>query len=113
MDNPIFDLEQEIMDCWRVTEDVDMTTRHFVDSPKWEGMDPKLCDALMNKYFGIKELYELKFDKLWNTFEKVCKEYHERGQRLNIDWTDDLDISFADDCLPNIDVSIGDEYERD
>lgn len=76
MNDPIFDLEQEILECWGVTKDIDLVTKHFVDSPEWEGMDGKLCDELMNKYFGIKELYELKFDRLWNTFEKVCKEYH-------------------------------------
>lgn len=72
----IFDLEQEILQCWRVTDDIDLTTSWFVEDPKWEGMDPALTDALMNKYFGIKELYELRFDKLFKTFEEVCTEYH-------------------------------------
>jgi hypothetical protein len=39
-------------------------------------MDPALTDALMNKFFGIKELYELRFDKLFKTFEEACGEYH-------------------------------------
>ena len=30
----------------------------------------------MNKYFAIKELYEIKFENMWDTFEDVCKEYH-------------------------------------
>ena len=33
-------------------------------------------DDVMNKYFAIKELYELKFNQMWATFETVCKEYH-------------------------------------
>ena len=73
----IFDLEQELMDCWKVTDDVKMVTKHFVDDP---GMSPELADALMNKYFAVQELYELKFDKLWNTFEAVAYEYHKRGE---------------------------------
>jgi len=73
----IFDLEQQILDCWKVTDDIDLVTKHFVDSPEWEGIDPKVCDALMNKYFAIKELYELKFNEMWESFETVCKEYHE------------------------------------
>ena len=76
MNDPIFDLEQEILECWRVTNDIKTVTNWFVDSPDWEGMDPKVADALMNKYFAIQELYELKFDRLWYVFEKVCKEYH-------------------------------------
>ena len=77
-EDPIFSLEQQIMQCWQVVDDVDTVTKWFVDSPEWEGMDPKLCDALMNKYFAIKELYDLKFDEMWHTFENVCKEYHKR-----------------------------------
>jgi len=76
MSNKIFDLEQEIIQCWNVLDDIDLITTWFVEDPKWEGMDPALTDALMNKYFGIKELYQLKFDKMWNTFEEVCGEHH-------------------------------------
>lgn len=72
----IFDLEQSIMSCWQVIDDIEMTTAWFVDDPKWEGMDAELSDALMNKFFGIKEIYELKFNKLWNEFEEVSKDYH-------------------------------------
>ena len=82
--NAIFDLEQQIQQCWNVTNDIDLVTQHFVDSPDWEGMDPKLCDALMNKYFAIKELYELKFDEMWHTFEKVTKEYHEYHRKSKL-----------------------------
>jgi len=72
----IFDLEQEIFECWRVTNDIDLVTSWFVEDPKWEGMDPALTDALMNKYFALKELYELRFEKLWSSFEEVCGDYH-------------------------------------
>ena len=63
-----FDLEQEIMDCWKVTDEINMVTKHFIDSPQWEGMSAELADALMNKYFAIAELYELKFTNLFETF---------------------------------------------
>jgi len=63
-----FDLEQEIMDCWKVTEDISMVTKHFIDSPQWKGMSAELADAIMNKYFAIEELYELRFQKLFDTF---------------------------------------------
>ena len=76
MSNDILDLEQQILQCWNVISDVEMVTKHFVDAPDWVGMDPKLCDALMNKYFAIKELYDLKFNEMWNTFETVCRDYH-------------------------------------
>jgi len=85
----IFDLEQDIMNCWNVCDDIDVVTSNFVDSPEWEGMDSKVQDALMNRYFGIKELYDVKFQKLWTTFEAVCKEHHElrkRAEDAEIDW---------------------------
>jgi len=82
--NPsIFDLEQEIMSCWNVTDDLDMITAHFVDSPEYTHMPPDIADSIMNKYFGLKEVYDVRFKKLWATFEDVCKEHHrlrkERG----------------------------------
>ena len=74
----IFDLEQSIMSCWQVLDDIDMVTKHFVDDPEWAGehFSAQATDALMNKFFGIKEIYELKFNKLWNEFEQVAKDYH-------------------------------------
>jgi hypothetical protein len=83
--DPIFDLEQQIMQCWHVIDDIAVVTEHFVDSPDWAGDDfsPKACDALMNKYLGIKELYDVKFDQLFRTFEEVCKEYHQRGREIS------------------------------
>lgn len=84
----IFDLEQEIMKCWSITDDLGDITSYFVDSPEWEGMDPKLCDALMNNYLGLQAVYEVKFKKLWHTFENVAKEHHRRGKLAQVDRED-------------------------
>ena len=84
----IFDLEQEIMECWKVCDDIKLVTDHFVDSPQWEELDGRVCDALINKYLAIQELYEVKFDKLWNTFEEVAKEYQRRGTLAQADRED-------------------------
>jgi len=67
----IFDLEQQIQDCWKVIDDIDMVTKYLVD--ECDGYDD---DDVMNKYFAIKDLYEIKFEKLWNLFQNVCEEYH-------------------------------------
>lgn len=77
MSDAIFDLEQNIMECWKVIDDVDMVTKHFVDDSEWaEHFSPQATDAIMNKYFAIKQLYELRFQRLWRDFEEVTKEYH-------------------------------------
>lgn len=84
----IFNLEQDIMNCWNITDDIQTITAHYVDSPEWEGLDPKLCDALMNSYSGLQAVYEIKFKKLWHTFEDIADEYHRRGKLAQIDRED-------------------------
>ena len=69
----IFDLEQQMLECWNVTKDIDLVTRYLVDNS-----DGYTDDDVMNRYFAIKDLYELKFEQMWDTFEQVCKEYHSK-----------------------------------
>lgn len=74
----IFDLEQEILKCWGVTDDIQLLTQTLFDDPKFvDTIDPKAADFLMNKLGAIAELYDMKFDKLWKTFEAHSKEFHE------------------------------------
>jgi hypothetical protein len=54
-----------------VTNDIEMVTRHLIDHT-----DGYSDDDVMNKYLAIKDLYEVKFEAVWRTFEAVCKEYH-------------------------------------
>ena len=84
----IFNFEQQLMECCDITEDIDMITSHFINDTEWAGnhFSAEAADTLMNKYGGLKELYELKFRRLLHTFEKVCKEYHGyRKQVENLD----------------------------
>lgn len=77
MSRAIFDLEQQLMQINLLTEDLEMVTRHFTEDSRWERMDGELCDAILNKYGAIQELYEIKFQNMWDTFETVAREYHE------------------------------------
>ena len=52
----IFELEQQIMQCWDVVTDLEL-------------VQGKTTDAL-------RHIYQLKFEKLFETFESVCEEYH-------------------------------------
>jgi len=81
----IFDFEQQLMECTNVIEDIDMITSHFINDTEWAGkhFSAHASDALMNKYGGVKELYELKFRRMLHTFEKVCNEYH--GYRKQVE----------------------------
>ena len=49
-----FDLEQEILDCWKITDDIKLFAR--------KNATKKDFDALIL-------YYNMKFDKLWETFE--------------------------------------------
>jgi hypothetical protein len=81
MSNAIFDLEQQIQECWNVTNDLEMVTKHFLDDPKFADIKGETWDEMANKYFAIQELYELKFERMWETFEQVTKEYHRANKR--------------------------------
>lgn len=62
-----FDLEQEILACWNVTTDLDVFLHRYLDGPEMSE------DDVANVILGIKSLYELKFEKCWNTFEQLLK----------------------------------------
>jgi hypothetical protein len=52
----IFELEQQIMNCWDVVNDLELL----------EGPEAA----------ALKVIYKLKFDKMWENFEELCAEYH-------------------------------------
>jgi len=93
----IFDLEQQILQFANVTDDIELVTKYFLEDPKWEGMAPELADALMNKYLAIKDLYEIKFENMWHTFEDVCKEYHTAHKLAGLQREEELQSLFEED----------------
>lgn len=62
-----FELEEQIMDCWHVTDDLGLIADKFMD----EELTP---DKIGNLMIGLKELYSIKFEKLFKTFEKLISE---------------------------------------
>ena len=62
-----YDLEQQIMACWNVTSDIETLFEGVVESDM-------TTDQIANILLGMKQLYELKFDKLFNTFEQLMKD---------------------------------------
>jgi hypothetical protein len=65
----IYDLEEKIMDCWSVTDDIS-TTLSIIDRTACDE------DAVCNALIGIKQLYQTKFELLFETFEEVLREHH-------------------------------------
>lgn len=63
-----FELEQQIMDCWHVVDDLKVLFENVVE-------DENLTkDTISNVVLGLEQLYQMKFDKLFRTFEQVTKD---------------------------------------
>lgn len=60
-----FDLEQQIMDCWKITDDI----------PLLEEQGANVADMT-----SLATVYEYKFQKLWNIFETMCREGQFKNQ---------------------------------
>ena len=60
-----FDLEQQIMACWSVVEDIETVAM---------AADDISTDELQNALIGLKSLYSLKFNRLFETFEGCLRE---------------------------------------
>lgn len=71
----IQDLEQEVLRCWEVSQDLDLLAQEYEHH-----------DGLCNKILGIKNVYEMRFSKAWNTYEKVVAEHYAWKKReVNFD----------------------------
>jgi hypothetical protein len=72
-----FELEQDIMNCWQVTDDLDVLYNRLMEDPTIDRVleDPSMNrDKLANILLGMKELYHIKFEKCFNTFERLISE---------------------------------------
>lgn len=61
-----FTLEQDIMSAWNIIEDLNL----FADNIADKDMS---VDDLMNRVMGLSNIYEARFQKMFDTFEKCVK----------------------------------------
>ena len=54
-----FDLEQQILECWKVTDDI----RAVLDHGK---------DDMAKNFEALARLTDIRFEKLWFIFEQMC-----------------------------------------
>lgn len=59
-----FDFEQQILNCWRITDDI----KEVSDSMLEGDLN---TEETTNVLIGLRQMYELKFNKLWDLFESV------------------------------------------
>ena len=57
----LYDLEPMILDCWRVCDDLEVVFKQIGDGEPTE-------DELMNALIGMQQLYQWKFDQLFNKY---------------------------------------------
>lgn len=62
-----FDLEEQMLNCWNVTEDINILTEGVMEQDLTK-------DQIANALMGLEQMYELKFNKMWNTFTKLIEE---------------------------------------
>jgi len=62
-----YDLEQQIMECWHITEDIKIVSEEII-----EGDLSK--DQISNMLIGLEQLYNLRFNKLFRTYEQLLSE---------------------------------------
>lgn len=66
-----FELEQNILDAWHVVDDI---------STVYSRVDTLNQDEIMNLLLGLKSLYQIKFEKLFESFERYRSSHdHESG----------------------------------
>lgn len=61
-----FDLEQEILDTWKITNELRLINEALLDKNL-------SIDDISNMLIGLYTLYDLKFDQMFNTFETVVR----------------------------------------
>ena len=71
-----FDFEQQIQKCWMVTDDIYELAEAILE----HGLT---TDQTTNVLFGMKEMYELKFNKLWDMFEHPIMDIVRENKMLN------------------------------
>jgi hypothetical protein len=81
MSNSIQDLEQEVLRCWEVSQDLQLLAEEYEHN-----------DDICNKVLGIKHVYEMRFNKAWNTYEKVVEDYYAQKKR-----NEARDVNFDDE----------------
>jgi hypothetical protein len=69
--NKLQDMEQQLLRCWEITEDLLMVANEHEDD-----------DEVSNKVIGLKHVYEMRFNKLWDLYEKTVTEYYAMRNEL-------------------------------
>jgi len=65
-----FLLEQKLMECWHVTDDINTIAEYIGDNPD---IPAKEKDKLLNMLVGMRELYHIKFEHTMDLFAELIR----------------------------------------
>jgi len=66
-----FDLEQQIMNCWNIIEDIKLLDKNVLEG-KIEGGN-LTQDEISNYLLGLETIYNMKFEQMFATFSDLIK----------------------------------------
>ena len=66
--NEMHELEQRIMECWELVDDVNLLYEQVMENDLHKDQD-KLANALL----GLCTIYGMKFERAFNTYEEALK----------------------------------------
>jgi len=67
-----FDLEQQILDCWKIIDDIRLLDKNVLEG-KVEG-GSMTQDEISNYLLGLESIYDLKFQQMFDTFSKLISQ---------------------------------------
>jgi hypothetical protein len=71
-----FDFEQQIQKCWMITDDIGEVSEAIFERNL-------SIDQIVNALTGLQQMYELKFNKLWDLFEDPIMDIVRENKMLN------------------------------
>jgi hypothetical protein len=86
-----FDLEQNIMSCWDVKEDLDLLLEELMEN------DTFTKDDASNYVLGLSTIYHAKFNKLFRTFEEYIKEQNQPQIQSLSDLFEEEELKLVED----------------
>ena len=65
-----FMLEQKLMNCWQMTDDLDTIAEYIGDS---SDINAQGKDRLLNMLIGMRDLYHIKFEHTMDLFNELVR----------------------------------------
>lgn len=68
----VYDLEQAMLTCWNVVDDIKLLYENVLDNPDMT------IDEISNVLLGLSAIYSIKHQKAFDIFEDVFRQHNEK-----------------------------------